>query len=205
MLLVSFASAAFMSPRQLSSPSDPADRDLPLSPSPTECQHEEMDDYLWVLSRSEKDLIREIETDRLALLDEDELLSLHKRVRRARNKHATNYRRKAAARVEEAGARGEAHPRGAKSRLRAEAFEVALARVSRSLATRAQAEAKLLKTARLEAAKEGRGTGPANAPAADGKSVGAGRARSHAQTTGGVKRDASSAAQGARRQAKRDS
>jgi hypothetical protein len=167
-----------------------------------------MDDYLWVLSRSEKDLIREIETDRLALLDEDELLSLHKRVRRARNKHTTNYRRKAAARVEKAGARGVAHPGGAKSRLRAEAFEVALARVSRTLATRAQAEAKVLKAARLEAAKAGRGTGPATASGAkagDGKAADTGRARSHEQTTGGAKRDASSRAQGARRQAKRDS
>lgn len=163
-----------------------------------------MDDYLWVLSRSETDLIREIEPDRLALLDEDELLSLHKRVRRARNKHTTNYRRKAAARVEDAGARGAAHPRGAKSRLRAEAFEVALARVSETLATRAQAEAEVLKAARLEAAQAGRGTGPAAKPAGGGKAADAGRARSHAKTTGGVKRDASSQAQGARRQAKRD-
>src|SRR6478609_9852341 len=104
-----------------------------------------MEQYLWVLKDKELDLIRELEPDRISQLDEDGLLSLHKRVRRARNKHTTNYRRKAAAHVEDAGARGEAHPRGAKSRLRAEAFEVALARVSRSLATRAQAEARVLK------------------------------------------------------------
>lgn len=164
-----------------------------------------MDDYLWVLSRSEQDLIREVEVDRMASLDEDGLIALHKRVRRARNKHTTNYRRKAAAHVGEAGARGAAHPRGAKSRLRAEAFEVALAQVSETLATRAKAEAEELRAARLAAAQAGRGTGPETSTPGTGAVSGEGRARSHETTTGGLKRDASSRAQGSRRQAKRDS
>src|SRR6478736_6370829 len=100
-----------------------------------------MHDGLWVLSDPERDLVREVEPERLALLDEAGLLELHKRVRRARNKHTTNYRRKAARRVEEAGARGEAHPKGAKSRLRAEVFEEALAVVSTELAGRAHGTA----------------------------------------------------------------
>lgn len=164
-----------------------------------------MDDYLWVLSRSELDLIREIEPDRMAGLDEDDLIALHKRVRRARNKHTTNYRRKAAAHVGEEAARGAAHPRGAKSRLRAEAFEVALAQVSDALATRAKAEAEALRSARLAAAQSGRGTGPAASGSGTGAVSGEGRTRTHEKTTGGVKRDASSRAQGSRRQAKRDS
>lgn len=62
-------------------------------------------------------------------LDEDELLALHKRVRRARNTHVSNYRRKAAKSVTDAAGRGTAKPRGSKDRFRAEAFEEALALV----------------------------------------------------------------------------
>ena len=76
-----------------------------------------MDDYLWVLKDSERDLVRELEPERLDALDEDGLLALHKRVRRARNKHVTNYRRRANKSVAEAGGRGAAAPKGAKSRL----------------------------------------------------------------------------------------
>lgn len=164
-----------------------------------------MHDGLWVLSDPERDLVREVEPERLALLDEDGLLELHKRVRRARNKHTTNYRRKAARSVEEAGARGEAHPKGAKSRLRAEVFEEALSVVSTELAGRAHATAEALKTERLAAAREGRGTGPDSVTSHEGGVADAGRARSHEKTSGGIKRDASSQSQGAKRQAKRDS
>lgn len=45
-------------------------------------------------AKSELDLIREIESDRLERLDEDELLALHKLVSRARNRHVKNYRRR---------------------------------------------------------------------------------------------------------------
>ena len=48
-----------------------------------------MEQYLWVLKDKERDLIRELEPDRISQLDEDGLLALHKRVRRARNKHTT--------------------------------------------------------------------------------------------------------------------
>ena len=64
-----------------------------------------MQDYLWVLKESEKDLMREIEPERMNQLDEDGLIALHRRVRRARNKHTTNYRRKAAKNVAEKGRR----------------------------------------------------------------------------------------------------
>ncbi|WP_394195176.1 hypothetical protein [Microbacterium foliorum] len=163
-----------------------------------------MDQYLWVLKDKERDLIRELEPERLAELDEDGLLALHKRVRRARNKHTTNYRRGAAERVEQAGGRGAAAARSDKARGRAYVFEEALSIISAELARVAHEQAEELKDERLARAREGRWSGPGSeAPFDEG--AGAGRMREHQQTTGGVKRDASSRAQGARRQAKRDS
>ncbi len=77
-----------------------------------------MDQYLWVLKQDQLDLIRELEPARLELLDEEGLLQLHKRVRKARNKHTTNYRRKAADEVLEAGGRGAAANKSDKARAR---------------------------------------------------------------------------------------
>lgn len=158
-----------------------------------------MDDYLWVLKDSERDLLREIEPDRLSELDEEGLLRLHKRVRRARNKHVTNYRRKASRNVAEKGARGSAYPKGGKARMRAEAFEEALSVVSHRLSDVAHEQAEALKAERLALAQSWRSSGPATAT-----TDGAGKARKHKKSSGGLKRDASSLAKGARRQAKRD-
>ena len=169
------------------------------------CNHGQMDDYLWVLKDSERDLMRELEPARIQVLDEDALLKLHKRVRRARNKHVTNYRRRASKNVADAGGRGAAAPKGAKSRLRAEAFEEALAIVSDRLATVAHEQAETLKAERLARAQANRSTGPESAKSGTPAGAGGGIARSHSKTTGGIKRDASSQAQGAQRQAKRDS
>lgn len=165
-----------------------------------------MEDYLWVLKDSERDLIRELEPDRIEALDEDALIELHRRVRRARNKHTSNYRRKAALTVQREGGRGIAHPKGSKSRLRAEAFEEALSLVSTRLAVVAHEEAERLKHERLQLAQGKGNKGPDSAgPAAAGKVQGSGRKREHSKSSGGLKRDASTTAQGARRQAKRDS
>lgn len=162
-----------------------------------------MEQYLWVLKTKELDLIRELEPDRIARLDEDGLLSLHKRVRRARNKHTTNYRRGAAEKVAVAGGRGTAASGSDKARARAYVFEEALAIVSAELARVAHEEAEALKDERLERARAGKWSGPESAaPTPDG--VSSGRTTEHQKTTGGKKRDASSQAQGARRQAKRD-
>lgn len=162
-----------------------------------------MEQYLWVLKNKELDLIRDVEPDRLAALDEEELLALHKRVRRARNKHTTNYRRGAAEKVESAGGRGAAAAGSDKARARAYVFEEALSLVSAELARVAHEAAEALKDERLARARAGRSTGPASDGPADA-GVGGGRRREHRQSTGGKKRDASSQAQGARRQAKRD-
>ena len=164
-----------------------------------------MEQYLWVLKDNELDLIRELEEDRLALLDEDGLLALHKRIRRARNKHTNNYRRKGAVEVAEAGGRGAAAKKTDKARARAYVFEEALSIISAELASVAHVAAEALKDERLERARAGRSTGPDSSGIdGDPSFVNTGRTRSHEQTTGGIKRDASSQAQGARRQAKRD-
>ncbi|MFE7843653.1 hypothetical protein ACFUTX_00505 [Microbacterium sp. NPDC057407] len=162
-----------------------------------------MEQYLWVLKSKERDLIRELEPERLAALDEDALLALHKRVRRARNKHTTNYRRGAAERVTEAGGRGAAAAGSDKARGRAYVFEEALAIVSEHLARVAHEEAEALKDERLARARAGKWSGPQSDGFTD-SGVAAGRPRQHTKSAGGKKRDASSLAQGARRQAKRD-
>ncbi|MFI2488980.1 hypothetical protein ACH47X_18875 [Promicromonospora kroppenstedtii] len=164
-----------------------------------------MDDYLWVLKDDELALVRELEPERLKALDEDELLDLHRRVRRARNKHVKNYRRKAALDVKAAGGRGKAAPKGGKARWRAAAFEEALAIVSGRLAHVAHLQAEALKEERLARARSGKSSGPEIADHPQGGKVGPGRDREYEKTTGGLKRDASSRAQGARRQGKKDS
>lgn len=166
-----------------------------------------MDDLLGALNGEERDLVRETEPDRMAALDEDQLIRLHSRVRRARKKHQKNYRRQASAGVAEHGGRGASRPKNTRAAQKAEVFEDALSRVSGLLETRAREAADALRADRLAAARAHRSTGPddpgAGGPGATG--VGQGAARDHAGTTGGAKRDASSQAQGARRQAKRDS
>lgn len=164
-----------------------------------------MDDYLWILKRDERDLIREIEPARMAVLSEVQLLALHQRIRRARNKHAGVYRRKASSRVARAGGRGAARPKNLKALLRAEAFEEALARVSDRLAEVSHQEAEALKSVRLQRAKKGKFAGPSEPSPGNDSFAGQDRTRVHEQTTGGLKRDASTRAQGNRRQKKRDS
>lgn len=155
-----------------------------------------------VLKETELDLVRETEPARTAELDEDALIDLHSRVRRARNKYVKNYRRQAAAGVAEHGGRGASRPKNTKAARKAEIFEDALARVSTELGKRARKAAKELKAERLAAAQEGRSSGPGTEPATP--TTDSGVARAHRKTTGGVKRDASSKAAGARRQAARD-
>jgi hypothetical protein len=158
------------------------------------------------LTTAQGDLLRETETARLAELDEDELLALHARVRRARNKYVGLYRRQGAARVTAKAARGKARPANRTNAERAEVFELALARVSKRIDVVARAAAAELKAERLAAAAAvTSGTGPKGLAAAAVAGSGAISTRRRAtKTTGGVKRDASSQSAGARRQAKRD-
>ena len=160
------------------------------------------------MTEAERLLVAETARDAMATLDEDQLLDLHTRIRRARTRYVKNYRRGASAGVAARGGRGFSYPKNQRDRDKAELFELALARVSRQVAVRANQAAAELKAERLAAARSG-GTGPAAgpgaaAPAAAEEAKPVSRRRTAVKTTGGIKKDASTRSQGARRQAKRD-
>ena len=159
------------------------------------------------LTAAQADLVRETEPERMAKLDEDALLDLHTRVRRARSKYVKLYRQTGAARVGLKGARGRARPGNVGNAAKAEVFELALARVSARVDVVARAAAEELKAERLAAVAATRGSsGPGSEPAGGRASAaGASTRRRATKTTGGLKRDASSRAKGAARQAKKDS
>ena len=155
------------------------------------------------LTDAERLLVAETERDALKGLDEDELLELHQRIRRARTKYVKNYRRAASAAVGESGGRGMSYPRNQRDRDKAELFESVLSTVSREVAVAARRASMELRSERIEAARAARGATP---PKAAGGAAEAGvitRPRA-TKTTGGLKKDASTRAMGARRQAKRD-
>lgn len=158
------------------------------------------------MTMAEQQLIADTTASAIADLSEDDLLDLHSRIRRARNKYVGIYRRQAGGRVPRLASRGVAHEQGQRDRSKAEAFETALARVSRRIAVVARQAAAELRADRLAAARTER---PAPKPtkkaaAASKRTADSGRARVHRKTTGGVKKDASTKAQGVRRQARRD-
>ncbi|MGH3067136.1 MAG: hypothetical protein ACRDMI_00960 [Streptosporangiaceae bacterium] len=167
---------------------------------------------LAVLNDAERLLVAETERAGLAALDEDAAIELETRIRRARNKYVGQYRRAASAAVPEHGGRGKARPQNKQAALKAEAFEEALSRVSRQVATLARQAATELRAERLaaaRAAKQGRGprvraAAPATSrkgPAVTGQPTGDRALRSPASE----KQRAGTLAMGARRQAKRDS
>src|ERR1700712_3879044 len=132
-----------------------------------------MDALLNSLTEAESNLVRETKVSKLKELDEDGLVELHQRIRRARNKYVKLYRRAAGAKVAEKGGRGIARPKNTRNAGKAEVFEDALARVSRRLASAARARAADLKADRLSAAGK-TGAGPARA---GGKAAGVGSGR----------------------------
>ncbi len=157
------------------------------------------------MTAAEQRLVAEASREAMADLDEEELLALHSRIRRARSKYVTMYRRKASGAVVKRGGRGFSYPKNQRDRDKAEVFETALAAVSKEVAGHAARAAAELRSSRLEAARSTRGSGPheSAAPAATAAPA-TSRPRGAKKTSGGIKRDASSRAAGARRQAKRD-
>lgn len=134
------------------------------------------------------------------------MIDLHRRIRRARNKYAGIYRRQGSAKVSMKGGRGLAKEKNARNAGRCEVFEDALARVSTQLAEVASARAEQLKADRLAAANP-----PSTWPGAQSSPRAGGDEPVAAQVSdrtpkgpGRKKRNASSQAKGARRQAKRD-
>ena len=163
---------------------------------------------LSLLTDAERMLVLETETKELAGLDEDALVELHTRIRRARGKYVGQYRRGASARVGSVGGRGKANAQNQRARDKAEVFEDALARVSSSLARAAKASAAELKAERLAAAGAVTNTPPKGtatarkAPAR--KNAPASPVPSSKKAPVTRKKNASTLATGARRQAKRD-
>ena len=94
---------------------------------------------LAVLNDAGRLLVAETERAQLAVLDEDAAIELETRIRRARNKYVSQYRRAASAAVAEHGGRGKARPENKLARMKAEAFEETLSRVSRRVAALAAA------------------------------------------------------------------
>jgi hypothetical protein len=169
-----------------------------------------------VLNETETLLIEETSREALAALDEDAAIELETRIRRARGKYLSQYRRAASARVAEHGGRGRARPENARAAQKAEAFERALSRVSRRVAVLAAQSAAALRAERLalaRAAKQGdwpgagemvpgqRGPGSGSGSA----TVPAGRDGDRALRNPASERDrAGTLATGARQQARRD-
>jgi hypothetical protein len=157
------------------------------------------------LTEAERLLVAGTERDALKSMDEDELLDLHQRIRRTRTKYVKNYRRTASAAVAEVGGRGKSYPRNQRDRDKAELFESVLARVSREVAVAANRASVQLRKERIEAARSAKaGVGAAATSAVDLPERQSGTRPRPIKTTGGLKKDASSRAAGARRQAKRD-
>jgi len=154
---------------------------------------------------AEQRVVAETSREAMAGLDEEELLALHSRIRRARSKYVSQYRRKASGAVMKRGGRGFSYPKNQRDRDKAEVFEAALASVSKEVGAHAARAAAELKASRLAAARSD-GAGPRKTPtlAAGARKPAATRPRGVKKTTGGLKKDASSQAAGARRQAKRD-
>jgi hypothetical protein len=165
-----------------------------------------------VLTEAELLLVAETDRAALAALDEDGAIELEGRVRRARDKYVSQYRRSASARVAEHGGRGRARPENTRAAAKAEAFERALAQVSRRVAVLARQSAAELRAERLAAARatrqgdwpgsgemvpRQRRQGPEVSPAPSGERA--------LRNPASEKERAGTLAAGARRQAKRDS
>jgi hypothetical protein len=160
---------------------------------------------LSALTPAERHLVSQTDPQNLNTLTEDEALDLHDLLRRARNKAVGQYRRGGASRVSDRGSRGKAKQTNGNAALKSEAFEEALAKVSRRVATLAKQSAADLKTERLAAAQAARAgqkptTATRTAPAAKTRAV-----QKKTGTVAKTKRVADTRAQGARRQAARDS
>lgn len=161
---------------------------------------------LAALNESERLLVLETEKSELAKLDEDGLVALHDRIRRARNKYTGQYRRGGASKVSAKGGRGKASQQNSAARAKAEAFEVALANVSTALAAAARKTAAELKAERIAAARGEGAPAVAKAPAGRRSAAATPAAKRTRNDASAVKKkNASTLATGARRQAKRDS
>jgi hypothetical protein len=106
-----------------------------------------------VLTENERLLVEETDRDALAMLDEDSAIELETRIRRARDKYVSQYRRSASAAVVEHGGRGKARPENTRARAKAEAFERSLSQVSHRVSMLASKAAAKLRSERIKSAR----------------------------------------------------
>lgn len=150
-------------------------------------------------------LVRDTRKTRMAELDEDDLIVLHSRVRKHRNKYVKLYHRAGAKKVVQKGARGAAKAANKHNARKAELFEDALARVSRRLAVVAEQTALELKQERLaRARKDAPSFGGVDTDGSRVPSEGVIRVDRTRESPGRMKYEASTIAAGDRRQAKKD-
>lgn len=154
------------------------------------------------LTDTEVDLVEQTKPKNLEGLDEDALGDLHDAVRWASRKYRKLHRRQASSQVTRDASRGAASAKNQRSAVKAEVFEDALARVSRSLARAAKDSAATLKAERLSMARKESTSPGQTSPQA--KSAGPGRRPAKKRSPATKKRHASTLAKGQRRQAKRD-
>jgi len=162
-----------------------------------------------MLNDAEQQLLRECTPAKLRKLDEDALVELHTRVRRARNKYSKLYRRRAGERVRKDGGRAKASAVNQRTLVKAEVFEDALAQVSAQLAKVAAQSARELRDERLATASSGKGARAKAAVPAARASKKAGKTKgkpaAKRQTPISKRASASSRASTRRHQAKRAS
>ena len=160
-----------------------------------------------MLNDAEQELLRDVRPAQLRKLDEDELVALHRRVRRARNKYAKLYRRRAREQVRAHRTRALASKAHRRTAVKAEVFEDALADVSRRLAKVAADRAADLREERLAAARAVKGgrrsTGTGRKGATSKRATGDGRGHHQARTPQRKRAAASSRSATRRHQAKR--
>jgi hypothetical protein len=162
-----------------------------------------------MLNDAEQQLLRECAPAKLRKLDEDALVELHTRVRRARTKYSKLYRRRAGERVKQDGGRARASAVNQRTLVKAEVFEDALADVSAQLAKVAAKSARALRDERLASAGSAKGGRAKSAVPAARASKKAGKTKAKApakrKTPIGKRAAASSRAATRRHQAKRAS
>src|SRR4029453_17534619 len=78
------------------------------------------------MTEAEQRLVAETEREAMAALDEDQLLELHGRIRRARTKYVKNYRRSAGQAVGARGGRGLSYETNQRDRGKGESLVFAL-------------------------------------------------------------------------------
>jgi hypothetical protein len=156
-----------------------------------------------MLSDAEQQLLRDTTKAKLAKLDEDALIELHSRVRRARTKYVKQHRRLGAGQVRKDRSRTRAAGSASRAAVKAEAFEEALGLVSARLAKVASDAAEALRKERLAAAARVKGKGSTSRSSVRPKDKSGkakeGPARARSRRPVEEKRNAS--ARGAKRQA----